>query len=85
MWESSADILNMVLAISVASVSFVLLFVLFYLILVLRDMSFTTQSVRKITDDVQKYIQTPVKIAMDVYKSISSTLEWVDKKTSKKK
>jgi hypothetical protein len=85
MWATSADVLNMVLAISVGVVSFVLVFVLFYLVLVLRDLSFTTQSVRRITDDVQKYIQTPVKIAMDVYKGIANTLEWVEKKTKKKK
>lgn len=84
MWETSADILNMTLAIGVGAVCFLLLFVLFYLILVLRDASFASRHIRDTAKQIQDYVQTPVRVAMDVYKGIRDVMGWVDKKKKKK-
>jgi len=85
LWATSSDVLNMTLAIGVGAVCFLLLFVLFYLILILRDFSFTSKHVRDTTETINTYVKTPVRVAMDVYKGISSVMGWVEKKTKRKK
>lgn len=86
LWETSSDVLNMSLAIGVGAVSFLLLFVLFYLILILRDFSYTSKHVRDTAEVVNNYIRTPVRVAMDIYKGVSGVMGWIGGgKKSKKK
>jgi len=80
MWETSADILNMSLAIGVGAVCFLLLFAIFYLILILRDFSYTSKHVRDTAKAVNDYVKTPVRIAMEVYKGVKDVMGWFEKK-----
>ena len=84
MWESSADILNMSLAIGVGAVCFVLLFVLFYLVIILRDVSYTSKHIRDTAKMIHDYVETPVRVAMEVYKGIRDVMGWVEGKKKKK-
>lgn len=83
MWGTSADVLNMSLAIGVGAVCFVLLFVLFYLVIILRDVSYTSKHIRDTAKMIHDYIETPVKVAMDVYKGIRDVMGWVEGKKKK--
>lgn len=85
LWATSADVLNMSLAIGIGAVCFLLLFVLFYVILILRDVSYTTKSVRDTAETIHDYVQTPVRVAMDIFKGVQDVMGWVDKKTGRKK
>lgn len=85
LWASSADVLNMSLAIGIGAVCFLLLFVLFYLILILRDFSYTSKHVRDTTETINTYIKTPVRVAMDVYKGVQEVMGWVSGKGKRKK
>ena len=76
LWETSADVLNMSLAIGVGAVCFILVFVLFYLILILRDLSYASRHIRDTAKVVNDYVRTPVKVAMDVYKGIKDVMGW---------
>lgn len=80
LWATSADVLNMSLAIGIGAVCFLLLFVLFYLIMILRDFSFTSKHIRDTAETVENYIKTPVRVAMDVYKGVTDVMGWVGKK-----
>lgn len=80
MWETSADILNMVLAIGVGACSFLLVFVLFYLIMILRDLNYTSMHVRETAEQLEAYVKAPVRIAMDVYRGVREVMGWFDKK-----
>lgn len=84
MWETSADVLNMSLAIGVGAVSFVLVFLIFYLILVVRDLSFASQHIRETAKQIHDYVQTPVKIALEGYKAIREVMGWVERKGKRK-
>lgn len=84
MWETSADVLNMSLAIGVGAVSFVLVFLIFYLILVVRDLSYASKHIRETAKQIHDYVQTPVKIAMEGYKAIRDVMGWVEKKSKRK-
>ncbi|MDF2379729.1 MAG: hypothetical protein P1V18_05970 [Candidatus Gracilibacteria bacterium] len=79
MWESSSDILNMVLAIGVGACSFLLVFVLFYLIMILRDFSYTSMHVRETAEQLETYVKAPVRIVMDVYRGVKDVMGWFDK------
>ena len=83
MWRTSADVLNMVLSISTGAVSLFLVFALFYLVLVLRDVSFTSHRVRDWSKQVDEYIRVPMKIVAEVYKHVMDVLEWGEKKSKK--
>ncbi|GEM_PF-6714009 len=85
MWETSADVLNMSLAIGVGAVSVVLVFLIFYLILVVRDLSYASKHIRDTAKQIHDYVQTPVKIAMEVYKGIRDVMGWVEGSGKKKK
>lgn len=85
MWETSADVLNMSLAIGIGAVCFLLLFVLFYVIMILRDFSYTSKHIRDTTETINEYIKTPVRVAMDVYKGVRDVMGWVEKKTTRRK
>jgi len=76
MWETSSDVLNMSLAIGVGAVCFLLVFVLFYLILILRDLSYTSKHVRDTAEAVQNYLRAPVRVAMDIYRGIRDVMGW---------
>lgn len=78
MWETSADVLNMSLAIGVGAVCFVLVFALFYLVLILRDVSYTSKHVRDTAEQIETYVKTPVRVAMDIYRGISSVMGWMN-------
>lgn len=80
MWETSADVLNMSLAIGVGAVSLVLVFVLFYLLLILRDISYTSKHIRETAETIHHYVETPVRVAMDIYKGIRDIMGWVEGK-----
>jgi len=84
MWETSADVLNMSLAIGVGAVCFVLVFALFYLVLILRDVSYTSKHVRDTAEQIETYVKTPVRVAMDIYKGISSVMGWMNGDKKKK-
>ena len=83
LWATSGDVLNMSLAIGIGAVCFLLLFVLFYLIVILRDVSFTTRHVRDTAETIHNYVQTPVRVAMDVFKGVRDVMGWVEKKGKK--
>ncbi|MDP3975744.1 MAG: hypothetical protein Q8P95_02395 [bacterium] len=80
MWETSADVLNMILAIGVGAVCFVLIFVLFYLVLVLRDLSYASRHVRDTTQAINDYVRTPMKIALEAYKGVRDVMGWVEER-----
>lgn len=85
MWETSADVLNMSLAIGVGAVCFLLLFVLFYLIVILRDVSYTSKHVRDTAEAIHNYVQTPVRVAMEIFKGVQDVMGWMDGKRKKGK
>lgn len=84
LWATSADVLNMSLAIGVGAVCFLLLFVLFYLIIILRDVSYTSKHVRDTAETIHTYVQTPVRVAMDVYHGIQDVMGWMGGSKKKK-
>ena len=84
MWSTSADILNMSLAIGIGAVCFLLLFALFYLIVILRDISYTSRHIRDTAHTIHDYVKTPVRVVMDIYKGVSDVMGWVGKKGGKK-
>ena len=84
MWDTSADVLNMSLAIGVGAVCFVLIFVLFYLVLILRDFSYTSKHIRDTAEVINNYVRTPVRVAMDIYNGVKDVMGWVNG-TKKKK
>ncbi len=77
MWETSADVLNMSLAIGVGVVSFLLVFAVFYLIMILRDMSYTTHHIRETAETLETYVKTPARVAWDIYKGVKDVMGWV--------
>ena len=79
MWETSADVLNMSLAIGIGAVSFLLVFAVFYLILILRDVSYTTHHIRETVETVETYVKTPARVAWDIYRGIRDVMGWVKK------
>ena len=83
LWSTSSDVLNMTLAIGVGAVCFLLLFVLFYLVLILRDFSYTSKHIRDTSETINTYIKTPVRVAMDVYKGVRDVMGWVTPKKKK--
>jgi len=85
MWDTSADVLNMSLAIGVGAVCFLLIFVLFYLVLILRDFSYTSKHIRDTAEVINNYVRTPVRVAMDIYKGVKDVMGWVSGSPKKKK
>jgi len=85
LWATSGDVLNMSLAIGVGAVCFLLLFVLFYLIMILRDVNYTTRHIRDTAQTIHDYVQTPVRVAMDVFKGVRDVMGWVEGKGKKSK
>ena len=85
MWDTSADVLNMSLAIGVGAVCFVLIFVLFYLVLILRDFSYTSKHIRDTAEVINNYVRTPVRVAMDIYNGVKDVMGWVNGTKKKKK
>jgi uncharacterized protein YoxC len=88
MFETTGDILNIVIAVSVAFVAFFLSFLLFYLIMVVRDVNFVTTKVKYVTELVDSYVKTPAKavvIITEKLKMLTSAFEKHNKKKSSKK
>jgi len=85
LWETSSDVLNMTLAIGVGAVCFVLIFVLFYLVLILRDFSYTSKHIRDTAEVINNYVRTPVRVAMDIYKGVKDVMGWMTPKKRRKK
>lgn len=85
LWETSSDVLNMSLAIGVGAVCFLLIFVLFYLVLILRDFSYTSKHIRDTAEVINNYVRTPVRVAMDIYKGVKDVMGWVSGSKKKKK
>ncbi len=88
MFETSGDILNIAIALSVAFVAFFLSFLIFYLIMAMRDINFVTRKAKIIADKVDSYITSPAKAVIaltEKLKLITHFLEHHKKKENSKK
>ena len=88
MFETSGDILNIAIALSVAFVAFFLSFLIFYLIMAMRDINFVTRKTKVIADKVDSYITSPAKAVIaltEKLKLITHFLEHHNKEKGKRK
>ena len=84
MFETTGDILNLVLAVGIGAVVIFLCIALFYAIFVLRDISSTTKVLRKTANKVDHILVQPVKLANFLFSKVKDIAEIVEKNIAKK-
>jgi hypothetical protein len=85
MFETSGDILNLVLAISIGFVGFFLSFLLFYLVLAVRDVNYVTRKARKIAEAFDAYIKTPTQAVLAFTEKLKTITQLLEKYNKKRK
>lgn len=84
MFETSSDILNVVLAISIGLVAIFLSIALFYAIFVLRDIGETTKAMKKVAQKANQVIVQPAKLLTFLFSKARFIAELVEKQVEKK-
>lgn len=84
MFETSTDILNVVLAISIGLVAVFLSIALFYAIFVLRDISETTKAMKKVAQKANQVIIQPAKLITFLFSKARTIADLVEKHVEKK-
>lgn len=85
MFETSGDILNIAIALSVIFVAFFLSFLIFYLIMIVRDVNFITRRAKNVADKVDTYIRTPAKAVMAITEKLKLLTHFLEEHNKKKK
>lgn len=85
MFSTSGDILNLVLAVSIGFVAFFLSFLLFYAILIVRDVNFTTRKVRQMTETINEYVSKPAKAVIALTEKLKLITHFLENYGRKKK
>lgn len=85
MFETSGDILNIVIAVSVAFSAFFLSLLIFYLVMILRDVNFVTRKAKNVANAVDTYIRTPAKAIMMLTEKLKLLTYFLEEHNKKKK
>lgn len=83
MFETTGDILNIVLAIGIGAVALFLCIMLYYLIFVLRDISGTTKVLRKTAKQVDDILIKPAKMMTFLFSKIRDISDIVESRITK--
>ncbi len=84
MFETSKDILNIVLAVGFGLIAVFLSVTLFYAIFVLRDLSETTKAMKKVAKQANNMIIQPAKFLTFLFEKARTITEIVEKNVAKK-
>ncbi len=84
MFETSKDILNIVLAVGFGLIAIFLSVTLFYAIFVLRDLSETTKAMKKVARQANNMIIQPTKFISFLFDKAKTITEIVEKNVAKK-
>lgn len=84
MFETSKDILNIVLAVGFGLIAVFLSIALFYAIFVLRDIGETTKAMRKLAKQANNMIIQPAKFMTFLFGKARVIADLVEKSVSKK-
>lgn len=84
MFETTKDILNIVLAAGFGLIALFLSIALFYAIFILRDLSETTKALKSTAKQINTLIVQPTKIAAMLYGKIKKIADMVEKQVAKK-
>lgn len=84
MFETSKDILNIVLAVGFGLIAVFLSITLFYAIFVLRDLSETTKAMKKVAKQANSMIIQPAKFLTFLFSKARTIAEIVEKNVAKK-
>lgn len=84
MFETSADILNIALAVSIGLVAVFLSIALFYAIFVLRDIGETTKAMKKVAKQANNVLVQPAKLITFLFSKARVIAEIVEKQVEKK-
>jgi len=84
MFETSQDVLNIVLAVGFGLIAIFLSVTLFYAIFVLRDLSETTKAMKKVAKQANNMIIQPAKFLTFVFDKAKIIAELVEKNVAKK-
>ncbi|MFH0776068.1 MAG: hypothetical protein V1936_00445 [Patescibacteria group bacterium] len=84
MFATSADILNVVLAVSIGLVALFLSIALFYAIFVLRDLSETTRALKKVASKANDILIQPAKLLAFLFTKAKTISELVEKHVAKR-
>jgi hypothetical protein len=85
MFETTGDILNIAIAVSVAFVAFFLSFLIFYLIMVMRDVNFVTKKAKIISEKIDTYITSPARAVMALTEKLKLLTHFLEHHNKKKK
>lgn len=85
MFETSGDILNIAIALSVAFVAFFLSFLIFYLIMAMRDINFVTRKAKIVADKIDTYITSPAKAVIALTEKLKLLTGFLEHHNKKKK
>ena len=83
MFETTGDILNLVLAVSLGAVALFLCITLYYLIFVLRDISGTTKVLRKTAKQVDELLVQPTRIITFLFSKIRDVAAIVENRIAR--
>ncbi|MFH1546338.1 MAG: hypothetical protein ABIE14_03095 [Patescibacteria group bacterium] len=84
MFETSKDILNIVLAVGFGLIAIFLSITLFYAIFVLRDLGETTKAMKKVAKQANSMIIQPAKFMSFLFEKARTIAEIVEKNVVKK-
>ncbi len=84
MFETSGDVLNLVLAVSIGLVAIFLSITLFYGIFVLRDLGETTKLMKKVAKQANQVLVQPTKMLAFLFSKAKVIAEIVEKQVEKK-
>ena len=84
MFETSTDILNVVLAVSIGLVALFLSIALFYLIFVLRDVNELTKILKKTAKKANDVLVQPAKLLGFLFSKARTIAELVEKQVEKR-
>ncbi len=84
MFETSKDILNIVLAVGFGLIAVFLSIALFYAIFVLRDLGETTKAMKKVAKQANSMIIQPAKFMSFLFSKAKTIAEIVEKNVVKK-
>lgn len=85
MFNTSLDSLYSVLALSIMLVTVFLCVAITYLILILRDVSKVTHTVKKTAYKIDKWVIEPAKIINEVRKKVALVSEYFGERAEKKR
>ena len=85
MFATTGDILNVVLAVSIGLVAVFLVFLIFYLILTVRDFNYVSRKMRSTADIVNEYVSKPAKAAWALVEKLKLVTHFIEQHQKGKK